>query len=60
MHIINIATAIKKISVTESETLSFKTIISQLDFLIKKLLFNKTLEKKRFIVACKQINRRNT
>ena len=60
MHIINIATAIKKISVTESETLSFKTIISQLDFLIKKLLFNETLENKRFIVACKQINRRNT
>ena len=31
----------------KSETLSFKTIISQLDFLIKKLLFNETLEKKK-------------
>ena len=27
---------------------------------IKQLLFNKKLEKKRFIVACKQINKKST
>ena len=42
----------------KSETLFLKTIINELDFLGKQLLFNEALEKKRFIVAWKQINRK--
>ena len=44
----------------KSETLFLKTIINELDFPGKQLLFNEALEKKRFIVAWKQINRKNT
>ena len=43
----------------KSETLSMKSIVSELDFLNKQLLFSETLEKRR-VVACKQINRKNT
>ena len=38
---------------------SWKTIISELDFLKKAVIINETLEKKIFIVPCKQINRKN-
>ena len=45
----------------KSEALSLKAIINGLIFYGKQLLFNKTLEekKKRFVVAFKQINRKN-
>ena len=52
MYSLNIATAIKSCLSMKSETLSLKTIINWI-FYRKQLLFNETLEKKRFIVACK-------
>ena len=45
----------------KSETLSLKTIINELDFLRKSVIIRwntwKKKKKKRFVVACKQINR---
>ena len=40
-----------------SETASLKNIINELDFLMITVIINEMLEKKKFIVACKQINR---
>ena len=39
-------------SVNEIRKFTFKTIINKLDFLRKIVIFNETLEKKIFIVAC--------
>ena len=38
--------------VNEIRKFTFKTIINKLDFLRKTIIFNETLEKKMFIVAC--------
>ena len=40
-----------------SETASLKNIINELDFLMITVIINEMLEKKKFVVACKQINR---
>ena len=44
----------------KSETLSLKTMNNELVFLLGLLLFNETLEKKRFVVPCEQIDIKNT
>ena len=44
----------------KSETLSLKTMNNELVFLLGLLLFNGTLEKKRFVVPCEQIDIKNT
>ena len=38
MYILNIAKAIKKMTVMKSDSLSFKTIINELDFLKKTII----------------------
>ena len=60
MHILNIASAIKKMSVNELKEFIFENYYKRIRFIKKKILFDKTLEKKRFVFACKQINRKNT
>ena len=50
---------IKKRCLSMKAEASWKTIISELDFLKKAVIINETLEKKIFIVPCKQINRKN-
>ena len=53
MYSLNIVTVIKKVSVHEiKKRFFFKTVIKELNFQKKQLLFNKTLEKK-IIVARK-------
>ena len=47
-------------TVNELRALSLKTIINELDLLKKKLLFNETFEKKRFVTVSNQINRKTT
>ena len=37
-------------------TLSLKIITNKLDLLNKELLFNETVEERRFFIACSQIN----
>ena len=54
MYSANIARAMK------SENLSLKTIINELDFFKKNSYYSLKRSKKRFPVACKQINGRNT
>ena len=44
----------------KSDTLSLKTIINELDFLMETVIIQWNTWKKGFIVACKQINRKNT
>ena len=44
----------------KSDTFYLKIIINELDFLRKTVLFNETFEEKRFIVARRQINIKNT
>ena len=60
MYILNIAKAVKKMSVNEIRDFTFKNYYKRIRFSKKKqLFFNETLGKKRFVVACKQINRKN-
>ena len=47
-------------SVNELKEFIFENYYKRIRFIKKKLLFDKTLEKKRFVFACKQINRKNT
>ena len=45
----------------KSKTLSLKILIKEFGFLKETVkIFNETFEEKRFIVACKQINIKNT
>ena len=44
----------------KSETLSLKTIINELDFKEDSYDSMRCLKKRRFVVACKQINRETT
>ena len=60
MYILKIAEAVKKMSVNEIRDFTFKNYYKRIRFSKKKqLFFNETLGKKRFVVACKQINRKN-
>ena len=48
-------------SLKEIKDFIFENFYKRIGFFLKKwLLFNETLEKKRFIVASKQNNRKNT
>ena len=61
MYILNIARAIKKTSVNEIRSFIFEIIKKELDFSKENSYYSmKPSKKKRFIVVCKQINRRNT
>ena len=61
MYIINITRPIKTMSLKEIKDFIFENFYKRIGFFLKKwLLFNETLEKKRFIVASKQNNRKNT
>ena len=60
MYIVNIARAVKRSLSVKSETLSLKNIIKELDFLRKTVIIQSNDWKIKFIVACKQINRKNT
>ena len=58
MYSLNIVTVIKKVSVHEIKKLFFlKTVIKELNFQKKQLLFNKTLEKKLLLRANKLIEK---
>ena len=61
MYILNITKAIKKMSINEIKYFIFGNYYKRIGFSKEtKLLFNEMLLKKTFIVACKQINRKNT
>ena len=61
MYILNIARAIKKISVNEIRDFIFENYYIRTGFSKKNSYYSmKPLKKKRFAVACKQINRKNT
>ena len=60
MFTLNDARAVKTCLSMKSETLSLKIVIKELDFLRKTIIFNETLEEKRFIGACEQISRKYT
>ena len=60
MYILNVATAIKKMSVNEIRDFIIKTIIKEFNLLSKTALFNEMLAKIRFAVTCKQSNRKIT
>ena len=57
MYILN---SYKKCQSMKSETLSLKTIINELDFKEDSYDSMRRLKKRRFFVACKQINRETT
>ena len=59
MYTLNIAKAIKKMSVNEITDFIFENYYKRIRFFKEnKFFFNETLEKKRFIVTCEQINRK--
>ena len=57
MYILNIARAIRKMSVNEIRDLFLKTIIKESEFLRKTVLFNETLEKNLLLLANKLIEK---
>ena len=61
MYALNITKAIKKMSVNEIRDFIFENYYERIGFSKKNSYYStKRLKKKRFIVACKQINRKNT
>ena len=60
MYILNIAKTTKRCQLMKSKTLSLKTYIKELGFLKKRVIIQWNARKKRFIVACKQINTEDT
>ena len=61
MHILNIPKAIKKMSVNEIRDFIFENYYKRIGFSEENsYLFNEKFEGKRFIVACKQVNRKYT
>ena len=58
MYILNIARAIKKMSVNEIRDFIFKNYYKELDFLKKTVIIQWNTWKKWFISACKQIKRK--
>ena len=60
MYILNINRAIKKISVNEIRDFIFENYHKRMGFSKENSYYSmKLLKKKRFLVACKQINRKN-
>ena len=60
MYILNIARAIKKIPVNEIKDFIFENCYKRIRFSKKSSYYSMKRLKKRFVVACKQINRKNT
>ena len=60
MYILNIARAIKKMSVNEIRGFIFENYYKRIGFSNENSYYSMKRLKKRFIVACKQINRKNT
>ena len=61
MYILNLATAIKKKSINEVRDFFFENCYKRIEFSKENSHYSmKRLNKKRFIVACKQINRKKT
>ena len=59
MYILNIARAIKKMSITEIRDFVFENYYQRIGFSKENSYYSMKRLKKRFIVACKQINRKN-
>ena len=60
MYILNIVRAIKETSVNEIKNFVFENYYKRIGFSKENSCFSMRLLKKKFIVACKQINRKNT
>ena len=62
MYVLNIAKAIKKMSVIEIRDVTFEDPCKLIGFSKENsyCIMKRLKKKKRFIVACKQINRKNT
>ena len=60
MYILNIASAIKKMSVNELRDFIFENYYKQISFVEDRSYYSMKHLKKRFVVACNQINRKNT
>ena len=58
MYILNIARAIKKMSITEIRDFVFENYYQRIGFSKENSYYSMKRLKKRFIVACKQINRK--
>ena len=52
MYILNITSAIKRCLSMKSEALSLKTIINQLDFLMKRVAIQRNITQKRSTIVC--------
>ena len=61
MYTLNIASAIKKISVDELRDFIFENYFKEIGFVKGRSYYSiKRLERKKIFVACNQINRKNT
>ena len=60
IYILNIARAIKKVSVNEIRDFTFENCYKQIGFCKENSYYSMKHLKKRFIVPCKQTNRKNT
>ena len=61
MYILNIARAISKMPINEVRDFIFENYYKRTEFSKENSYYSmKPLKKKRFVVACKQINRKNT
>ena len=59
MNILNISRAIKKMSVNEIRDFIFENYYKRIEFSKENSYYSMKRLKKRFIVACKQIKRKN-
>ena len=60
MYILNVTRAIKKMSVNEIKDFIFQNYYKQIEFSKENSYYSMKHLKKKIIVACKQINRKNT
>ena len=60
MYILNITSALKKMSVNELRDFIFENYYKRIGFVKERSYYSMKRLKKRFAVACKQINRKNT
>ena len=61
MYILNIDSAMKKMTVNELRDFIFEDYYKRIGFVKESGYYSmKHLKKKRFVVACNQVNRKNT
>ena len=60
MYILNIARAIKKMSVNEIRDFIFQNYYKRIAFSKENSYYSMTPLKKKIVVACEKINRKNT